>query len=97
MAKALSYDVKTKQTTEYEVEFVEHIKTEEELEQEYRQKVRELIGQRYDISQEIGLNADNQLAIMASEEPNQAWVDYRVYVEECKDEAFKGAYGYDRA
>ena len=96
MAKALSYDVKTKQTTEYDVEFTPHIKTEEELEQEYKQKVRELIGQRYDISQEIGLNADNQLAIMAGEEPNQAWVDYRVYVEECKSSTHSEVFGYDR-
>ena len=97
MANALSYDVKTKQMTEYEVEFTEHVKTEEELEQEYRQKVRELIGQRYDISQEIGLNADNQLSIMAGEEPSQAWVDYRLYVEECKDSAHSEVFGYDRA
>jgi uncharacterized short protein YbdD (DUF466 family) len=96
MAKALSYDVKTKQTTEYEVEFTEHVKTEEEFEQEYRQKVRELIGQRYDISQEIGLNADNQLAIMASEEPSQKWIDYRAYVNECKDTAYLSVYGHER-
>ena len=96
MAKALSYDVKTKQMTEYEVEFVEHIKTEEELEQEYRQKVRELIGQRYDISQEIGLNADNQLAIIASEEPSQKWIDYRTYVNECKDKSYLSVYGHER-
>jgi hypothetical protein len=97
MAKGLSYNVKTKQLEEIEVEFVEHIKTEEELEQEYKQKVRELIGEKYDISQEIGLNADNQLAIMASEEPNPAWVDYRLYVEECKDKAYLEVFGYERA
>jgi hypothetical protein len=97
MAKGLSYNVKTKQLEEIEVEFTEHIKTEEELDQEYKQKVKELIGEKYDMSQEIGLNADNQLAIMASEDPNPAWVYYRIYVEECKDKAYLEVFGYERA
>lgn len=97
MAKGLSYNVQTKQLEEIEVEFTPHVKTEEELEQEYRRKVVELIGQQYSMSQEIGLNADNQLALMSSQEPSQAWIDYRVFVEQCKDSAHVEVFGYERA
>ena len=94
--KAITYNVKTKTTVIEDKEFDEHIKTDEELEQEYRQRVVELIGQKYSTTDEMGLNADNQLAIMASEQPSQKWIDYRVYVEECKDTAHMEVFEIER-
>ena len=96
MAKGITVDVNTKKVTEYEFDFVEHVPTEEELLQEYEMKVKELIGEQYDLASEIGLTNECNMAIMSSEPIPQAWIDYREFVETCKDTAHMEVYGVER-
>ena len=96
MNNSLTYDVKTKQTVIQEIEFGERVKTNEELEQEYRRKVLELIGAQYSPSDEIGLTNDALLQVMVGEPVAQTYTDYRVYVEGCKDAAHMEVYGEER-
>lgn len=66
------------------------------LEKIYQDKVKILIREQYTIEDEIGLTNDCNLAMMAGEEIPTSYIEYRTFVETCKDAAYLEVYGSER-
>lgn len=66
-------------------------------EEVYKDKVKELIREQYSVEQEIGLTNDCNMALMVGEPIPQDYVDYRNFVENCKDTAYLEVFGIERS
>lgn len=62
----------------------------------YANLTKKYIKEKYSQDQETGLTNDCIQALMANQPSPQEYLDYRTYVEECKNKAYLEVYGIER-